>query len=40
LGVLYRVVGRETQKVWTPLNALGVTAGLILMYGTGLLVAL
>ncbi|MGH7521795.1 MAG: ZIP family metal transporter [Gemmatimonadales bacterium] len=40
LGVLYRVVGRETPKVWTPLNALGVTAGLILMYGTGLLVAL
>lgn len=40
LGVLYRVVGRETPKVWTPLNALGVTTGLILMYGTGLLVAL
>lgn len=40
LGVLYRVVGRETPMIWTPLNALGVTAGLILMYGTGLLVAL
>lgn len=39
LGVLYRVVGRETQSVWSPLNAMGVAAGLILMYGTGLLVA-
>lgn len=43
LGVLYRVVGRETQgaggAVWSPLNALGVAAGLVLMYGTGLLVA-
>jgi hypothetical protein len=41
LGVLYRVVGRDTQSgaVWSPLNALGVAAGLILMYGTGLLVA-
>jgi zinc transporter ZupT len=39
LGVLYRVVGRETQIVWSPLNALGVAAGLVLMYGTGLLVA-
>ncbi|HEY3279914.1 MAG TPA: hypothetical protein VGJ83_05325 [Gemmatimonadales bacterium] len=40
LGVLYKVVGRETgQVVWTPLNALGVAAGLVLMYGTGLLVA-
>src|SRR5919106_1905810 len=40
LGVLYRVVRREAgEQVWTPLNALGVAAGLILMYGTGLLVA-
>lgn len=39
LGVLYRVVSRETPQVWSPLNALGVAAGLILMYGTGLLVA-
>jgi zinc transporter, ZIP family len=40
LGVLYRVVGRETAGgLWTPLNALGVVAGLVLMYGTGLLVA-
>ena len=43
LGVLYRVVSREAQGdggvVWSPLNALGVAAGLVLMYGTGLLVA-
>ena len=40
LGVLHRVVARETQgAVWTPLNALGVASGLVLMYGTGLLVA-
>lgn len=40
LGVLYRVVARETPAgLWTPLNALGVGAGLIVMYGTGLLVA-
>ena len=43
LGVLYRVVARETPAgggtVWSPLNALGVAAGLLLMYGTGLLVA-
>jgi len=42
LGVLYRVVGRETgsgRSVWTPLNAMGVAAGLVLMYTTGLLVA-
>ena len=29
-----------TQGIlWTPLNALGVAAGLVVMYGTGLLVA-
>ena len=40
LGVLHRVVARDTQgNVWTPLNALGVASGLVLMYGTGLLVA-
>ncbi len=40
LGVLYRVVARETQgPLWSPLNALGVLAGLVVMYGTGLLVA-
>jgi zinc transporter ZupT len=40
LGVLYRLVARETTGgLWTPLNALGVVAGLVLMYGTGLLVA-
>ena len=40
LGVLYRAVERETgTAVWTPLNAMGVVAGLVLMYGTGLLVA-
>jgi zinc transporter ZupT len=39
LGVLYKVVGRETGNVWTPLNAMGVAAGLVLMYGTGVLVA-
>lgn len=40
LGVLYRLVARETPAgLWTPLNAVGVVAGLIVMYGTGLLVA-
>ena len=40
LGVLYRAVEQETGSViWTPLNAMGVVAGLVLMYGTGLLVA-
>ena len=40
LGVLYRLVARETPAgLWTPLNALGVVAGLLVMYGTGLLVA-
>ncbi len=40
LGVLYRVVARETtDALWTPLNAIGVGAGMVLMYGTGLLVA-
>lgn len=40
LGVLYRAVERETESgLWTPLNAMGVVAGLVLMYGTGLLVA-
>jgi len=40
VGVLYRVVRRETEgPVWTPLNAMGVAAGLVVMYSTGLLVA-
>jgi ZIP family zinc transporter len=40
LGVLYRLVARETSAgLWTPLNALGVVTGLLVMYGTGLLVA-
>ncbi|MBI1968081.1 MAG: metal transporter [Gemmatimonadetes bacterium] len=40
LGVLHKVVARETQgAIWTPLNALGVAAGLVIMYSTGLLVA-
>lgn len=39
IGVLYRVLGRETETVWSPLNALGVAAGLLIMYTTGLLVA-
>ena len=40
LGVLYRAVEQETgSALWTPLNAMGVVAGLVLMYGTGLLVA-
>jgi zinc transporter, ZIP family len=39
VGVLYKVVGRETENIWSPLNAMGVAAGLVIMYGTGLLVA-
>jgi len=40
LGVLYNAVERETgSQLWTPLNAMGVAAGLVLMYATGLLVA-
>lgn len=40
VGVLYRAVARGgSGPVLTPLNALGVAAGLVLMYGTGLLVA-
>ena len=40
LGVLYKVVARDTEgRLWTPLNSLGVAAGLVVMYGTGLLVA-
>jgi len=39
---LYKVVARETASdvpLWTPLNASGLLAGLVVMYGTGLLVA-
>lgn len=40
VGVLYRVVKRESGgALWQPLNAMGIIAGLVLMYGTGLLVA-
>lgn len=40
VGVLYKVVAREAgETVWSPLNAMGVAAGLLIMYGTGLLVA-
>lgn len=40
VGVLYRVVRQETTgRVWTPLTATGVVVGLLVMYGTGLLVA-
>ena len=39
LGVLYQAIARESQPVWTPLNALGVVAGLVVMYLTGLMVA-
>ncbi len=40
VGLLYKVVRRETEgALWTPWNALGVATGLLVMYGTGLLVA-
>jgi zinc transporter ZupT len=39
IGVLYRALAQETDNVWSPLNAFGVGAGLVLMYATGLLVA-
>lgn len=39
VGVLYRAIARESQPVWTPLNAIGVAAGLAVMYLTGLMVA-
>jgi zinc transporter ZupT len=39
IGVLYRALAQETERVWSPLNAFGVAAGLVLMYATGLLVA-
>ncbi|MBI1722908.1 MAG: metal transporter [Gemmatimonadetes bacterium] len=40
VGVLYRVVARETEgRLWTPLTATGVAAGMLVMYATGLLVA-
>ncbi len=38
--VLYRVVAREQEgSIWTPYTAGGVVAGMVVMYGTGLLVA-
>jgi zinc transporter ZupT len=40
VGVLYKAVAQEAgETVWSPLNAMGVAAGLVIMYGTGLLVA-
>lgn len=38
---LYRVVARhgEAQPRWTPLTAGGLVAGMVVMYGTGLLIA-
>ena len=38
---LYRVVSRETEgaPLWTPLTAGGLVAGMLVMYGTGLLIA-
>ncbi|HEV8305106.1 MAG TPA: ZIP family metal transporter [Gemmatimonadales bacterium] len=39
LGVLYKALARDAEEVWSPLNAMGVAAGLLIMYGTGLLVA-
>lgn len=40
VAALYRVVARETQgAIWTPYTAGGVLAGLLVMYGTGLMVA-
>jgi len=40
VGVLYKAVAQEAgEAIWSPLNAMGVAAGLLIMYGTGLLVA-
>lgn len=40
VGVLYKAVAREAgDAIWSPLNAVGVVAGLVIMYATGLLVA-
>lgn len=40
VAALYRMVSRETGgMVWTPYTASGVLAGLLVMYGTGLMVA-
>lgn len=40
VGVLYKAVAQEAgESIWSPLNAMGVAAGLVIMYGTGLLVA-
>ena len=37
--VLYRTLSRSTGRMeWSPLTASGVLAGLLVMYGTGLLV--
>lgn len=40
VAALYRMVARETEgPIWTPYTAGGVLAGLLVMYGTGLMVA-
>jgi zinc transporter ZupT len=39
LGVLYKALRGSTGEVWSPINAMGVAAGLVIMYATGLLVA-
>jgi zinc transporter ZupT len=39
VGVLYKALRQETGEVWSPLNAMGVASGLVIMYATGLLVA-
>lgn len=39
LGVLYTALKQEAANVWSPLNAMGVASGLLIMYATGLLVA-
>lgn len=40
LLALYRVVARETDGlVWSPVTASGVLVGLVIMYGTGLMIA-
>lgn len=40
VAALYRIVARESEgRLWTPLTAGGVIAGLLVMYVTGLMVA-
>jgi len=39
VGVLYKALRQPTGDAWSPLNAMGVATGLLIMYATGLLVA-